>query len=32
VQEALKLIKTNPRVLHKRPPFEDRSAKGLKGF
>lgn len=32
VQEALKLVKTNPRVLHKRPPFEDRSAKGLKGF
>jgi tricorn protease len=32
VNEALKLVKTNPRVLHKRPPFEDRSAKGLKGF
>lgn len=32
VQEALKLVKTSPRVLHKRPQFEDRSAKGLKGF
>ncbi|HYF32077.1 MAG TPA: PDZ domain-containing protein [Chitinophagaceae bacterium] len=32
VNEAMKLVKTQPRVLHKRPPYEDRSAKGLKGF
>jgi len=32
VDEALKLVKTNPRVLHPRPPFEDRRAQGIKGF
>ncbi len=32
VEEALKLVKNQPRVLHKRPPFEDRRAQGLKGF
>jgi tricorn protease len=32
VQEAMKLVQSQPRILHKRPPFEDRSAKGLKGF
>lgn len=32
VQEALKLVKEKPRVLHPRPKYEDRSAKGLKGY
>ncbi len=32
VEEALKLLKTNPRVLYPRPPFEDRRAQGIKGF
>lgn len=32
VQEAMKLVKTQPRILHKRPPFEDRSARALKAF
>jgi tricorn protease len=32
VEEALKLVKSNPRVLYPRPPFEDRRAQGLKGF
>jgi tricorn protease len=32
VDEAMKLVKTNPRVLHPRPPFEDRRAEKLKGF
>ncbi|HET6994200.1 MAG TPA: PDZ domain-containing protein [Chitinophagaceae bacterium] len=32
VQEALKLVKDKPRVLYPRPRFEDRSAKGLKGY
>lgn len=32
VQEAMKLIKTQPRILHKRPAYEDRSAKALKAF
>lgn len=32
VQEAMKLLQSQPRILHKRPQFEDRSAKGLKGF
>jgi tricorn protease len=32
VDEAMKLVKTNPRVLHPRPPFEDRRAQALKGF
>jgi tricorn protease len=30
VEEAMKLVKTKPRVLYPRPAFEDRSAKGLK--
>ena len=30
VEEALKLVKTQPRVLYPRPAFEDRSAKGIK--
>jgi tricorn protease len=32
VQEAMKLVKDKPRVLYPRPKFEDRSAKGLKGY
>jgi len=32
VQEAMKLVKERPRILHPRPKFEDRSAKGLKGY
>ena len=32
VQEALKLVKDKPRILYPRPKFEDRSAKGLKGY
>ena len=32
VEEALKLVKEKPRKLHPRPKFEDRSAKGLKGY
>lgn len=32
VNEAMKLVKAQPRVLHKRPQFEDRSSKGLKAF
>lgn len=32
VQEALKLVKEKPKVLHPRPKFEDRSAKGLKEY
>lgn len=32
VQEALKLVKEKPRKLHPRPKFEDRSARGLKGY
>ena len=32
VEEALKLIQSNPRQLKPRPPFEDRRASGLKGF
>ncbi|MBL7738832.1 MAG: PD40 domain-containing protein [Chitinophagaceae bacterium] len=32
VQEAMKLVKEKPRVLYPRPKFEDRSAKGLKGY
>ncbi len=32
VQEALKLVKEKPRKLYPRPKFEDRSAKGLKGY
>jgi tricorn protease len=30
VEEAMKLIKSNPRKLYPRPPYEDRSAKGIK--
>lgn len=30
VEEAMKLIKSNPRKLYPRPAFEDRSAKGIK--
>jgi len=32
VQEALKLVKEKPMAVHPRPKFEDRSAKGLKGY
>jgi len=32
VEEAMKLVKSNPRVLHGRPAFEDRRAEKLKGF
>jgi tricorn protease len=32
IEEAMKLVKSNPRVLHPRPPFEDRRAQGIKGF
>ncbi len=32
IQEAMKLVKEKPRVLYPRPKFEDRSAKGLKGY
>ncbi len=30
IEEVKKLIKTNPRIIPPRPPFEDRSAKGIK--
>ncbi|HEU0109258.1 MAG TPA: PDZ domain-containing protein [Flavisolibacter sp.] len=32
VEEAMKLVKAKPRVIHPRPAFEDRSAKGLKEY
>jgi tricorn protease len=32
VEEALKLVKTKPRVIPGRPAFEDRSVKGLREF
>lgn len=32
IDEAMKLVKTKPRVLYPRPEFEDRSPKGLKNF
>lgn len=32
IEEAMKLVKDKPRVLYSRPKFEDRSAKGLKGY
>jgi tricorn protease len=32
IQEALKLVKEKPVVLHPRPKFEDRSAKGMKSY
>jgi len=30
IEEVLKLVKTNPRIIQPRPAFEDRSAKGIK--
>jgi tricorn protease len=32
IAEAMKLVKEKPRVIYPRPPFEDRSAKGLKEY